>query len=83
MSRRWLLEKHAAHAVEIEMRDHGKQRDKKLRTALTRKWSEAYGTTPAAVPARIRLRRSIISPPLFCREYRAPLIATRELSQSA
>src|SRR5438105_15423879 len=33
----------------------------------------------AAVPVRIRLRRSIIVSPLFRREYRAPLIARESL----
>src|SRR6266545_3312600 len=49
MSRRWLREKHAALAVEMEMRDRAKSRDLDLRTALIQKWSKCYGTDEAAV----------------------------------
>jgi len=81
MSRRWLLEKHAAHAVEIEMRDHGKQRDKKLRTALTRKWFEAYGTTPAAVEYFLRHKPKPLT--AGARAQRAAAIAASKRRKSA
>jgi hypothetical protein len=48
-SRLWLREKSVMQIVEIEMRKHGKQRDKNLRTQLIRKWCEVYGTSPAEV----------------------------------
>lgn len=43
MSERGWQEKRVARDVEIGMREHGKQRDKELRTALTRKACKFYG----------------------------------------
>lgn len=50
-SRHWLREQAVTRAVEMEMRAHGKLRDKGLRTLLTRKWSKVYGTTVTRVDA--------------------------------
>lgn len=44
--------------VESEMLEAGRQRDKSLRTALTRKWAAVYRTTPANVERYLHQSKS-------------------------
>ncbi|NVN88604.1 MAG: hypothetical protein HXX15_21200 [Rhodopseudomonas sp.] len=58
-SGRWLREKAVVRAVRVKMRDAGKERDKFLRTKLTRIWCGVYGTTPNDVEDYQRHSRRI------------------------
>jgi hypothetical protein len=53
-SRRYLREQMVVRLVDHEMRASNKRRDMGLRTKLTRKWCEDYGTTENAVADFLR-----------------------------
>jgi hypothetical protein len=53
-SDRWLSEMMVARFVDSGMCHRGRQRDRNLRTQLTRKWCEVYGTTPDRVEKWLR-----------------------------